>query len=52
MAIELTVVDENGNPFTAGTALVLLGDGQPLGCRAGCYRCSLFRGRYGRARNG
>lgn len=30
MAIELTVVDENGNPFTAGTALVLLGDGQPL----------------------
>jgi len=30
MAIELTVVDENGNPFPAGTALVLLGDGRPL----------------------
>ncbi|HKO96018.1 MAG TPA: hypothetical protein VJU86_03435 [Pyrinomonadaceae bacterium] len=30
MAIELTVVDENGNPFPAGTALVLLADGRPL----------------------
>lgn len=31
MAIELTVVDENGNPFPAGTTLLLLGDDRPLG---------------------
>lgn len=30
MAIEVTVVDENGNPFPAGTVLVLLGDDRPL----------------------
>ena len=30
MAIELTVVDENGSPFPAGTALILLGDDRPL----------------------
>ena len=30
MAIELTVVDENSNPFPAGTTLVLLADGRPV----------------------
>jgi hypothetical protein len=30
MAIELTLVDENGKPFPAGTALILLGDDRPL----------------------